>query len=324
MIKIGIVGYGNLGRGVQYAIEKYEDMSLVGIFTRRAPETVEPVISAPVYHIDRLPEFKDEADVLILCGGSATDLPVQTPELSKSFTTVDSFDTHAKIPGYFKAVDESAKEGGNVSVISIGWDPGIFSLLRTLLEGVLPCGATATFWGKGVSQGHSDAIRRIKGVKKGIQYTVPIEKAVALARKGEAGGLSAREKHERVCFVVPEEGADISAIEKEIKEMPNYFAEYDTTVNFISDEEFERDHRVMNHGGFVIRSGETGKGMKQVAELKLELGSNAEFTASVLVAYARAAARLKAEGKTGAFSILDIPLSYMHPKTPEELRKELL
>ena len=308
MINVGIVGYGNLGRGVQYAIEKFDDMKLFGIFSRRNPEDVKTVIKADVYKIDDLLKYKNEIDVLILCGGSATDLPSQTPEIAKNFTTVDSFDTHAKIPEYFASVDKSAKEGNNVSVISIGWDPGLFSVMRAYFESFLPIGSTSTFWGKGVSQGHSDAVRRIKGVKKAIQYTIPIEKAVDAAREGMAGNLTAREKHLRECFVVAEEGADISAIEKEIKEMPNYFADYDTIVNFISEEEFLRDHTRMNHGGFVIRNGKTGsENTKQVCELKLELGSNPEFTSSVLVAYARAAARLKAEGKSGAFSIFDIP-----------------
>ena len=325
MINVGIVGYGNLGRGVQYAIEKFDDMKLFGIFSRRNPEDVKTVIKADVYKIDDLLKYKNEIDVLILCGGSATDLPSQTPEIAKNFTTVDSFDTHAKIPEYFASVDKSAKEGNNVSVISIGWDPGLFSVMRAYFESFLPIGSTSTFWGKGVSQGHSDAVRRIKGVKKAIQYTIPIDKAVDAAREGNAGNLTAREKHLRECFVVAEEGADISAIEKEIKEMPNYFADYDTIVNFISEEEFLRDHSRMNHGGFVIRNGKTGAdNTKQVCELKLELGSNPEFTSSVLVAYARAAARLKAEGKSGAFSIFDIPPAYLSVKSPEEMRKELL
>ncbi len=325
MINVGIVGYGNLGKGVQYAIERCEDMNLFGIFTRRNPKDVNPVIATDVYNISDILNYKDKIDVLILCGGSATDLPVQTPELAKNFTTVDSFDTHAKIPEYFKAVDESAKAGNNISVISIGWDPGLFSVCRAYFEGILADGETATFWGKGVSQGHSDAIRRIEGVKKAIQYTIPIDSAVEAARNGKAGNLTAREKHLRECFVVLNDGADQNKIEKEIKEMPNYFADYDTIVHFIDEDEFMKNHSKMNHGGFVIRNGKTGKDdTKQVCELKLELGSNPEFTSSVLVGYARAAVKLKAEGKSGAFSILDIPPAYLSPKSAEQLRKELL
>ncbi len=326
MINVGIAGYGNLGKGVQYAIEKCSDMKLVGIFTRRNPEDVKTVIKADVYKMDELLSFKDKIDVLILCGGSATDLPVQTPELAESFTTVDSFDTHAKIPEYFENVDKSAKKGNNVSIISIGWDPGLFSVCRTYFEAFLPDGSTATFWGKGVSQGHSDAIRRIDGVKKAIQYTIPIDAAVNAARAGKAEGLTAREKHLRECFVVAKEDADKKKIENEIKTMPNYFADYDTVVHFIDEDEFIKNHSKMNHGGFVIRNGKTGgeEEISQVLELKLELGSNPQFTSSVLVAYARAAAKLKAEGKSGAFSIFDIPPAYLSERTPEELRKELL
>ncbi len=326
MINVGIAGYGNLGKGVQYAIEKCSDMKLMGIFTRRNPEDVKTVIKADVYKMDELLSFKDKIDVLILCGGSATDLPVQTPELAENFTTVDSFDTHAKIPEYFENVDKSAKKGNNVSVISIGWDPGLFSVCRTYFESFLPDGSTATFWGKGVSQGHSDAIRRIDGVKKAIQYTIPIDAAVDAAREGKADGLTAREKHLRECFVVADENADKRKIENEIKTMPNYFADYDTVVHFIDEDEFIKNHSKMNHGGFVIRNGKTGgeEEISQVLELKLELGSNPQFTSSVLVAYARAAAKLKAEGKSGAFSIFDIPPAYLSERTPEELRKELL
>jgi len=325
MINVAIAGYGNLGKGVQYAIEKCEDMNLVGIFTRRAPETVQTVRETNVYSMDELLSFKGKIDVLILCGGSATDLPKQTPELAKNFTTVDSFDTHAKIPEYFASVDKSAKEGENVSVISIGWDPGLFSVCRAYFDAFLPTGETATFWGKGVSQGHSDAIRRIPGVKKAIQYTIPIDSAVDAAREGKAGNLTAREKHLRECFVVAYENADKEKIENTIKTMPNYFADYDTTVNFITEEEFMKNHTKMNHGGFVIRNGKTGaENTDQILELSLQLGSNPEFTSSVLVAYARAAVRLKKEGKTGAFSIFDIPPAYLSLKSAEELRKELL
>ena len=326
MINVGIVGYGNLGKGVQYAIEKCSDMKLVGIFSRRNPEDVKTVIKADVYKMEELLSFKDKIDVLILCGGSATDLPVQTPALAENFTTVDSFDTHAKIPEYFKSVDESAKKGNNVSVISIGWDPGLFSVCRAYFEAFLPKGSTATFWGKGVSQGHSDAIRRIEGVKKAIQYTIPIDAAVEAAREGKAEGLTAREKHLRECFVVADENADKKKIENEIKTMPNYFADYDTIVHFIEEDEFIKNHSKMNHGGFVIRNGKTGgeEENSQTLELKLNLGSNPQFTSSVLVAYARAAAKLKKEGKKGAFSIFDIPPAYLSEKTAEELRKELL
>ena len=326
MIKAAILGYGNLGRGVQYAIEHTKDIELFGIFTRRDPKEVSPVIPAKVYKAEEIENYKKDIDVLILCGGSATDLPVQGPGYAKNFTTIDSFDTHAKIPEYFAEVDKSAKAGGNVSIISIGWDPGLFSLNRVLFDSCLPNGETATFWGKGVSQGHSDAIRRIDGVKTGKQYTIPIEAAVQAAREGKAGKLTAREKHLRECFVVAKEGADKAKIEKEIKEMPNYFAEYDTTVHFISEEEFIKNHSGMNHGGFVIRNGKTGENdnTDQVLEFKLELGSNPEFTSSVLVAFARAAVRMKNEGKTGAFTILDIPVSYLSEKSGEELRKELL
>lgn len=325
MINVAIAGYGNLGKGVQYAIERCNDMKLFGVFTRRAPETVKTVIDTNVYHINDLIKYKNDIDVLILCGGSATDLPAQTPEFAKNFTTVDSFDTHAKIPEYFAAVDASAKEGDNVSIISIGWDPGLFSVCRAYFESFLPTGNSATFWGKGVSQGHSDAVRRIEGVKYAIQYTIPIDSAIEAAREGKAGNLTAREKHLRECFVVADDGADKEKIESEIKNMPNYFAEYNTTVNFISEEEFIKNHSKMNHGGFVIRNGKTGASdTDQILELRLDLGSNPEFTSSVLVAYARAAAKLKKEGKSGAFSIFDIPPAYLSEKTPEELRKELL
>ena len=325
-IRIGIVGYGNIGRGVELAIERNEDMKLVAVVTRRNPEDVK-VLTEDVkkVHFDDILSLKDEVDVMILCGGSATDLPVMGPQVVANFNTIDSFDTHAKIPEYFANVDAAAKEAGKIGIISVGWDPGMFSLNRIYAESILVQGSTYTFWGKGVSQGHSDAIRRIPGVKNAIQYTVPIEAAVEEVRSGSEPQLTTRQKHLRECYVVAEEGADLAAIEETIKTMPNYFADYDTTVTFITEEELKANHSKMSHGGFVIRTGETGRdGNKHVIEYSLKLDSNPEFTSSVLVAYARAAMRLKAEGKSGAFSILDIPPAYMNPKSAEELRKELL
>jgi len=321
-IRVGIVGYGNLGRGVEMAIGQNPDMELAAVFTRRSPENLSA--SVKVLNVSEAEKYKNDIDVMILCGGSATDLPVQGPQFASIFTTVDSFDTHAKIPEYFNAVDKAAREGGNVSIISTGWDPGLFSLNRLLGEAVLPEGKEYTFWGKGVSQGHSDAIRRVKGVKGAVQYTIPVEEAVRRVRAGENPDLTTREKHYRECYVVAEEGADLKAIEREIKEMPNYFADYDTTVHFISEEELKEKHAGMPHGGLVMRSGTTGKGTKQVIEFGLKLESNPEFTASVLVAYARAAHRLHQQGQTGAKTVFDIPLGLLSPKSPEELRRELL
>lgn len=325
-IKIGIVGYGNLGRGVQLAIRQNPDMELVGIFTRRDPHSLKPVLPCKVYSVDDCAAMQNEIDVMILCGGSATDLPKQGPDYVKLFNTIDSFDTHAKIPEYFAAVDAAAKESGHIGLISVGWDPGLFSLQRTLFSSVLSDGETYTFWGKGVSQGHSDAIRRVDGVKRGIQYTIPIEDAVNRARSGNNPVLTTREKHLRECFVVAHEGADTAKIEKTICEMPNYFADYDTVVHFISEEEFEKNHTAIPHGGFVIRGGKTGAEdtTSHVMEFSLKLDSNPEFTASVLVAYARAVYRLAQKGDIGAKTVLDIPFALLSQKSPEELRAELL
>ena len=325
-IRIGIAGYGNLGRGVEMALAQNPDMELVALFTRRDPNTVKTASGVPVYAADDAEQMKDKIDVLILCGGSATDLPEQGPHFASMFNTIDSFDTHAKIPEYFASVDNAAKNAGKTSIISVGWDPGLFSLNRAYSEAVLPCGETYTFWGKGMSQGHSDAIRRISGVKNAIQYTVPVPEAVDKARSGENPTLTTREKHTRECFVVLEDGADAERIENEIKTMPNYFADYNTTVHFISEEEFARDHKAMPHGGFVIRSGKTGANEEtsQIIEFGLTLGSNPQFTSSVLVSYARAAYRLNQQGDIGAKSVLDIAPALLSVKTPEELRKELL
>lgn len=321
-IRIGIVGYGNLGKGVEKSIRQNSDMELVGIFTRRSPESIQAEV--PVFSLNDAESYKDKVDVMILCGGSATDLPEQGPELARMFNTVDSFDTHARIPEYFSSVDEAAQGNGHVAVISTGWDPGLFSLNRLLFESVLPEGNEYTFWGRGVSQGHSDAIRRVEGVKNGVQYTIPSEEAVAKVRQGENPELSTREKHLRECFVVAEEGADKARIEQEIKSMPNYFADYDTIVNFVSEEELKANHSAMPHGGLVFRSGVTGEGTSQIMEFGLNLGSNPEFTASVLVAYARAVYRLAQRGESGARTVFDIPFGLLSPKSPEQLRKELL
>ena len=325
-IRIGIVGYGNIGKGVEQAIARNDDMELKAVFTRRDPSTV--IINtagAEVKHFDDMLSMKDEIDVMMLCGGSATDLPVMGPEIAANFNTIDSFDTHAKIPEYFENVDKAAKAGNNVSIISVGWDPGMFSLNRLYAESILVQGSTYTFWGKGVSQGHSDAIRRIDGVKNAIQYTVPIEEAVDRVRTGSEPELTTREKHLRECYVVAEEGADKAAIEQAIKTMPNYFDEYDTTVTFISEEELKENHSKMPHGGFVIRTGETGtEGNKHVIEYSLKLDSNPEFTASVLVAYARAAYRLSQKGESGARSVFDIAPALLSQKTPEQLRAQIL
>ena len=326
-IRIGILGYGNLGRGVECAIKNNPDTELVAVFTRRDPKTVSILTStAKVYPVDKAKSMANDIDVLILCGGSATDLPTQTPEFSKCFNTVDSFDTHAKIPAHFEAVDKSSKEGKKISIISIGWDPGLFSVNRIYASSILPHGENYTFWGKGVSQGHSDAIRRIEGVKNGKQYTIPIESALDAVRSGSNPTLTTRQKHLRECFIVADESADKSKIETEIKTMPNYFDEYDTTVHFISEEEFVKNHSSIPHGGFVFRSGTTGWSdeYSNIIEYSLKLDSNPDFTASVLVAYARAAYRLNKEGQVGCKTIFDIAPAYLSEKNGEELRKNYL
>ncbi len=326
-IRIGILGYGNLGKGVECAVKQNPDMELAAVFTRRNPDTVKILTEGvKVYPLEEAKNMTDQIDVMILCGGSATDLPEQTPEFAKLFHVVDSFDTHARIPEHYAAVDAAAKEGGKVAVISAGWDPGMFSLNRVYANAVLPDGRDYTFWGKGVSQGHSDAIRRIAGVKDARQYTIPVDSALEAIRSGETPELTTREKHTRECFVVAEEGADLAKIENEIKTMPNYFADYDTTVHFITEEEMKRDHSRLPHGGFVIRSGRTGWDLenKHVIEYSLKLDSNPEFTSSVIAACARAAYRMANEGQTGCRTILDIPPAYLSAKSGEELRKELL
>ena len=325
-IRIGIVGYGNIGRGVEQAIKRNEDMELAAVFTRRDPASVKVATEGVnVVHMDDMLSMKGDVDVMVLCGGSATDLPVMGPEIAADFNTIDSFDTHAKIPEYFANVDKAAKEGNNISIISVGWDPGMFSLNRLYAESILVQGSTYTFWGKGVSQGHSDAIRRIPGVKNAIQYTVPVDEAVDQVRSGSEPKLTTRDKHTRECYVVAQEGANKAEIENAIKTMPNYFDEYNTTVHFISEEELKRDHSKMPHGGFVIRTGETGEeGNKHVIEYSLKLDSNPEFTASVLIAYARAAYRLNQKGENGARSVFDIAPALLSMKTPEQLRKEIL
>ena len=324
-IRVAILGYGNLGRGVEAAMPYNPDMTLVGVFTRRPPEKVKTLTDVPVYHVDDLLAMKDAIDVLLLCGVSATDLPVQSPEWARHFNIVDSFDNHSRIPEHFAAVDASASAGGKTALISAGWDPGMFSLQRLLGNCVLPNGNDYTFWGKGVSQGHSDAIRRIAGVKDAKQYTIPIEAALERVRNGENPELTAREKHLRECFVVAEEGADLARIEREIKTMPAYFEPYDTTVHFITQEELDRDHAGIPHGGFVLRSGVTGLHgeTRQLIEYRLTLGSNPEFTSSVIVCYARAVWRMYQEGACGAKTIFDVPPAYLSPKSGAELRKEL-
>ncbi|MDE7429680.1 MAG: diaminopimelate dehydrogenase [Lachnospiraceae bacterium] len=326
-IRFGILGYGNLGRGVECAIKQNPDMELVAVFTRRDPNKVSILTkTAAVCHVQDAAEWKDKIDVMILCGGSATDLPVQSPEYVKLFNIVDSFDTHAKIPEHFENVDKAAKEAGKVGIISVGWDPGMFSLNRMYASAILPNGKDYTFWGKGVSQGHSDAIRRIEGVKNAKQYTIPVEAALEAVREGENPELSTREKHTRECFVVLEEGADAPKVEQEIKTMPNYFADYDTTVHFISEEELLRDHSGIPHGGFVLRSGKTGweEENSHLIEYSLKLDSNPEFTSSVIVAYARAAYRFYQEGQTGCKTVFDIPPAYLSAKSREELCAEML
>lgn len=326
-IKIGILGYGNLGRGVECAVKQNDDMELVAVFTRRNPEDVKILTeTATVCNVADVEDWKDKIDVMIICGGSATDLPKQTPVYAKMFNVIDSFDTHARIPEHFANVDAAAKENGHLAMISVGWDPGLFSLNRIYAESILPNGKTYTFWGKGVSQGHSDAIRRIPGVKRGIQYTVPVEEAMDQVRAGKQPELTTRQKHTRECFVVAEEGADKKQIEESIKTMKNYFDEYDTTVNFISEEEFDAVHNKMPHGGFVMRSGMTGENENthQMIEYSLKLESNPEFTSSVLVAYARALSRMKAEGMTGCKTVFDVAPAYLSPLSADEIRAYLL
>ena len=321
-VRIGILGYGNLGRGIECAIRQNQDMELVAVFTRRDPQQVKiQTEGVSVYKVDQIAEFQDKIDVLMLCGGSATDLPKQTPEYAKYFNVIDSFDTHANIPQHFADVDEVAKANGHVAMISVGWDPGMFSLNRLYAASILPEGKDYTFWGKGVSQGHSDAIRRVKGVKDGKQYTIPVDAALEAVRSGSNPELTTRQKHTRECFVVAEEGADLAQIEHDIKTMPNYFSDYDTTVHFISEEELKRDH-----SGFVIRSGKTGlnKEHNHIIEYSLKLDSNPEFTASVLVAYARAVYRMKQEGMKGCKTVFDVAPAYLSPMSGEELRAHLL
>lgn len=327
MIRVGIMGYGNLGRGIECAIKQNPDMELAAVFTRRNPNRVKILTEGvTVYPADEAKSMADKIDVLILCGGSATDLPVQTPEYAKYFNVVDSFDTHARIPEHFANVDKAAKESGKIAVISAGWDPGMFSLNRVYANAILPDGKDYTFWGRGVSQGHSDAIRRIAGVKDARQYTVPVPAALEAVRSGETPELTTRQKHTRECYVVAEDGADKAKIEEEIVTMPNYFADYDTTVHFITDEEMKRDHSTLPHGGLVIRSGKTGWSLENnhLIEYSLKLDSNPEFTASVITACARAAFRMKQEGMSGCKTILDIPPAYLSSMSGEELRKNLL
>ena len=326
-IKIGILGYGNLGRGVECAVKQNDDMELVAVFTRRNPEDVKILTeTAVVCNVADVEDWKDKIDVMIICGGSATDLPKQTPVYAKMFNVIDSFDTHARIPEHFANVDAAAKEGGHVGIISVGWDPGMFSLNRLYANAILPDGNDYTFWGKGVSQGHSDAIRRVEGVKDGKQYTIPVEAALEAVRNGENPELTTRQKHTRECFVVLEEGADAAKVEEEIKTMPNYFSDYDTTVHFISEEELKANHSGIPHGGFVLRSGKTvwdGEN-KHLIEYSLKLDSNPEFTSSVLIAYARAAYRLASEGQSGCKTVFDIAPAYLSAKSGEELRKHML
>mgnify|MGYP004629660459 FL=1 len=324
MIKLGILGYGNLGRGVENAMKFNKDMELCTIFTRRNPETVKVNSNTPVVSVNDIEQWKDKLDVLIICGGSATDLPVQTPKYAEMFNVIDSFDTHARIPEHFANVDKAAKKSNKVAIISLGWDPGMFSLNRLFGNVLLPNGKDYTFWGKGISQGHSDAIRRIKGVKNAKQYTIPVEEALKSVRNGENPELTTRQKHTRECFVVLEEGADPKQVEQEIVTMPNYFSDYDTTVHFITEEELVKNHSGIPHGGFVIRTGETSVGTKHVIEYSLKLDSNPEFTSSVLVAYARACYRLNKEGQSGCKTIFDIAPAYLINKTNEELISTML
>ena len=324
-IRIGIVGYGNLGKGAVKAIKQTQDMELTAVFTRRDPENLildEPGVKS--VHISNASDYQDKIDVMLLCGGSATDLPEQGPQFASMFNTIDSFDTHAKIPEYYQAVNEAAIKNNTTAIISVGWDPCLFSINRVMAEAILPNGENYTFWGKGLSQGHSDAVRRVNGVKNGVQYTIPTEEAMDKVRSGANPELTTAEKHRRVCYIVAEEGADKAAIENEIKTMPNYFADYDTEVNFISEEELKRDHSKAPHGGFVIRGGNTGEDNKQIYEFSLKLDSNPEFTSSVLVAYARAAYRLNQEKQYGAKTVLDVAPGYISPRSAEELRKDFV
>ncbi|SFE05516.1 diaminopimelate dehydrogenase [Lentibacillus persicus] len=324
-IKLGIVGYGNLGKGAVKAVKATDDLELTAVFTRRDPETLElddPSVKA--VHIDNASDYKDEIDVMVLCGGSATDLPEQTPHFASMFNTVDSYDTHAKIPEFYESVNEVAEKNDTTAIISVGWDPGFFSLNRVMAEAILPRGENYSFWGKGLSQGHSDAVRRVEGVKNGVQYTIPSEDAIAKVRSGENPELTKAQKHRRVCYIVAEDGVDKSTIEETIKTMPNYFADYETEVNFISEEELARDHSKAPHGGFVIRGGKTGDDNDQLYEFSLTLDSNPEFTASVLVAYARAAHRMSQEKQFGAKTIYDVAPAYISPKSAEELRRDYL
>lgn len=325
-MRIGIYGYGNLGRGVEAATKYHKDAHLVGVFTRRAPETVKTLLGTPVYSANDIQSFKDKIDVLILCGGSATDLPEMTPELAKSFNVLDSFDTHAKIPEHFKNVDNAAKETGHIALISGGWDPGLFSVLRLYSSAVLPCGNDYTFWGRGVSQGHSDAIRRVEGVVDARQYTVPVPEAIGAVRGGECPELTTREKHRRECYVVAAEGADKAKIEKEIKTMPNYFADYDTVVNFVTLEELKANHKGLPHGGSVIRNGKTGIDGENThtVEFSLRLDSNPEFTSSVLVAYARAIYKMRLRGEVGCKTVFDVAPADLSSLSAEELRAHML
>lgn len=325
-IRIAIAGYGNLGRGVECAVQQNNDMELYGVFSRRNPADVKTLTGAKVYGMEDILKHKENIDVLIICGGSATDLPVQTPELAKNFNVIDSFDTHAKIPEHFANTDKSAKESGKIAMISAGWDPGMFSLNRLYAEAVLPEGKDYTFWGKGVSQGHSDAIRRIEGVKDARQYTIPVEEALEAVRSGLNPELTTRQKHTRECFVVAEEGADKAKIENKIKTMPNYFADYDTTVHFISEDEMKKNHSGIPHGGFVIRCGKTGLSGENthIIEYSLKLDSNPEFTSSVLAAYARAVYRMNKDGMSGCKTVFDIAPAYLSPKSGEELRASIL
>lgn len=326
IMRIGIVGYGNLGRGVECAISQNQDMELVGIFTRRQPESLHTQTQTPVYSMNEIYDMKDQMDVLILCGGSASDLPQQTVELAEHFHVVDSFDTHAKIPEHFSKVNTASVASRHISIISVGWDPGLFSLNRLYGQAILPKGSDYTFWGKGVSQGHSDAIRRIEGVQDARQYTIPVEEAMERVRQGENPVLTTRQKHTRECFVVAQEGADLKRIEHDIVTMPNYFADYDTTVHFITQQELDLHHKGIPHGGVVLRSGTTGINHehRHVIEYKLTLDSNPEFTSSVLVAFARAAYRMAQQGQYGCKTIFDIPPAYLHPSSDDELRKNLL
>lgn len=324
-ISVGIVGYGNLGRGAEASIKQQPDMELVAIFSRRDPSSVRVIDpNVKVLHIDEAKKYQDQIDVMILCGGSATDLPEQVPAFAEMFNTVDSYDTHAKVPEYFASVDKAAQASGKTSIISVGWDPGMFSINRVMSEALLPEGETYTFWGKGLSQGHSDAVRRVDGVKNGVQYTIPSEKVMEQVRNGENPDVSKSDRHVRTCYIVAEEGADTAKIEQDIKTMPNYFDEYETAVHFITETELKQDHAAMPHGGFVIRSGKTGGGNDQVVEYSLNLNSNPEFTASVVTAYARAAYRLNQEGQKGAKTVYDIAPGYISPKSAEALRRDYL